>query len=219
MNTIHIFCFMGKVNAGKSMYVKRILSDSKFANRFNLSSLVTGTTRKQRESEKDGDEYYFFTEEKYKTILDEELVESRSYYTLTDGVVYYFTKIEYLKTEKNILCITTPYQYETYKHWCEKENIKTPGKYKLHLIYIDTDIKIRIDRALSEIQTEEEICEFARKILRDKNEFDDVSKRIPELIDPMLSNNVCFIFNNSEEYNNIKDNLHKIKSFIERSLK
>ena len=219
MNTIHIFCFMGKVNAGKSMYIKKILSDSKFAHKFNLFSLVTGTTRKPRSTEKDGENYYFFSEEKYNTIEDDELVESRSYYTLLEGVVYYFTKTEYLKTEKNIICITTPYQYESYKHWCEKENIKTPGKYKLHLIYIETDIKTRINRALSEIETEDEICEFARRILRDKNEFGDVSKRMPELIDPMLSNNVCFIFNNSENGRNIKENLHKIKSFIERSIK
>ena len=217
MDTIHIFCFMGKANAGKSMYIKKILSDLKFSRKFNLSPLTIGTTRKQRESEKDGKDYYFFSEEKYNDIKDDELVEFRSYYTLLEGVIYYFTKVEYLQTEKNIICMTTPYQYENYRHWCEKENIKTPGKYELHLIYVEADIKTRINRALSEIETEDEIYEFARKILRDRNEFGDVSKRIPELIDPMLSNNICFIFNNSE--NNIKENFCKIKSFIERSIR
>lgn len=219
MSTTNIFCIVGKTEAGKYTYLNKILSNKKFVSKYDLSPLIIGTTRAKKKNEKDGVDFYFHSESEYNKINTDDMIESRSYYTISEGVVYYFTKNGYIENKGNIICTTTPYQYENFKHWCEKENFKCPNKYKLYLIFIDSDIKIRVNRALKKMNTEDEICEFARRILQDKAEFSDAIKRIPELIDPMLSDNVCYIFNNSSDKLDLNNNISKIEKFISDSLK
>jgi guanylate kinase len=211
MSTINIFCLVAKTKCGKNMYLERILSDKKFISKNNLVKLRYGTTKKVTKEDKDN--YYYFSKEEFKDISNnEDLIECRSYYTITEGIVYYFTKSEYFGGTRNIICITTPYQYENYKIWCAKENIKHPGKYNLNMIYIESSINNRVKRIADSTSDEIEMCEVFRRFIEDKHEFDNAFERLPELIDPMLSSNVCCIRNDSKD--DIDRNISSIKNFI-----
>jgi guanylate kinase len=214
MKKANLFCLIGKTGAGKSEYLNRLCNDKKFMNGTNLTQLVYGTTRSKREKEIDGVHYHFHTIEEYENIPQNDLVEFRSYYTLNDGEVFYFTKSDYIDPCKNIICITSPYQYESYRNWCNIEKIKKHSNIYIHMIYIDTDIRCRVERAVSRAKTDDDIYELCRRAVQEKIEFEDVSKRIPELIDPMQSINVCFVDNNCDFKDGIDSNLEKIKKYI-----
>lgn len=219
MEQVNLFCIIAKTGAGKSVYINSIFDDKNFCKKHNLSMLVYGTTRNKRVGEKEGTDYHYYTLEEYNEIAPSDLVEFRSYYTLDDGTVYYFTKREHLETGKNMICITSPYQYESFRNWCANQNLLGHKKYNLYLIYIDTDIKIRIRRLLDRAEQnhdDNKVLEMCRRVLQESNEFEDVSKNIPELIDPMLSTNVCYINNNSNETIDIGANINKVKMFIRR---
>ena len=214
MKKVNLFCLVGKTGAGKSEYLDRLCSDEKFMTESNLFQLVYGTTRSKREKEIDGVHFHFHTNEEYENIPHDDLVEFRSYYTLNDGEVFYFTKSDYIDPNKNIICTASPYQYESYRNWCNLEKIKKHSNIDIHMIFIDTDIKVRIKRLVERSKTDNDNYELCRRIVQEKHEFEDVAKRIPELIDPMQSINVCFIDNNCDFNKGMDNNLAKIKKYI-----
>lgn len=214
MKKVNLFCLVGKTGAGKSEYLYRLCADKKFMKQYNLSQLVYGTTRSKRENEIDGVHYHFHTTEEYENIPHNDLVEFRSYYTLNDGEVFYFTKSDYIDPNKNIVCVVSPYQYESYRNWCNLEKIKKHSNINIHMIYIDTAIKSRVERTVRRAKTDNDIYELCRRAVQEKIEFEDVGKRIPELMDPMQSNNVCFIDNNCNIENGVDSNIEKIKKYI-----
>lgn len=221
-STINIFCIMGRTGAGKSSYFNKIVSNKLFMKVSNLSLLVFGTTKKKKPEDKEGIDYYFYSNEEYeKLIKDDDLIECRSYYTLNHGVVKYFTKASYIESKNtNIICTVSPYQFESYKNWCNKQNIKTPGRYKLFLIIIDTSLRYRLNRIITESDnSESELYELCRRILEEKSEFESVTNRLPELIDPMGSSNVCYVNNDSSSIEVFKQNLEIIKRFIVNNIK
>ena len=213
MKTINIFCIMGKIKSGKEFYLSKILSDKKFVEKSNLKLLIYGTTRKNGTNK---NRYTYISEKEFNKINPTDIIESRSYFTIPEGNVYYFTSINHINIDKNNICIVSPYQYENYKKWTTIENLKCPGKYSLHLILIDADINIRMSRAIKNIQDEEEMCELARRIIQDKNEFDDVKIRIPQLLHPTFFKDLCYINNNENYYTNLDiiNNITKIKNYI-----
>lgn len=217
MKTVNIFCIVAKTGSGKTRYTNGLLADKSFLNKMNLSLLVYGTTRNKRSNEIDGIDYHFCTNEEYEKIPEDDLIEYRSYYTMNDGTIYYFTKKEYFEDKHNIICIASPYQYESYRNWCSKQNIKGDN-YRIFLISIDCSLKIRIERLLDRAEKDSDIYEICRRVMQEKNEFEDVGKRIPELIDPMMATNVCIIDNNSSLEIDILCNLMKLKEFIKRSI-
>lgn len=213
-NIVNIFCLVAKIGAGKNKYLNMLLNDTKFLNKADLSLLVYGTTRKPKYGEKNGINYYFVSEEEYNKIDPNELIDYRSYYTIDEGLVYYFTKEEYMKDKHNVICITSPYQFASYDQWCKNENIRNNNKYKLNLILIDADMKTRMSRSIEKVTNEQLLYELCRRILSERSEFDSVCERIPEFIDPGSFKNVCYIDNNSNNYIDIKTNINKIKKFI-----
>ena len=212
----NIFCIVAKSGGGKTRYMKDLTSDSYFMNKMDLSLLTYGTTRAKRSNEIEGIDYHFHTKEDYEKIPEDDLIEYRSYYTMNNGTVYYFTKKEYFENRRNILCLTSPYQYESYRNWIAKQNIKGE-RYRIFMILINTDLKIRVQRLLERAENDADIYEFCRRVMQEKNEFEDVGKRIPEFLDPMMATNVCYIDNNSPMEVDILCNLMKIKEFIKRS--
>ena len=66
---------------------------------------------------------------------------------------------------------------------------------------------------------ESNIYEFCRRVLEEKNEFDDVKRRIAELDNPKEHPNVCYIDNSNEGETYIEYNLEKIVSFIYKNVK
>lgn len=219
--SINVFCIVAKTGAGKSEYLKRIISDKNFINKFNLKMLTYGTTRKKREGEVNGIDYYFHTKDEFNNIPREELIEVRSYFMINDGEVEYFTKKEYFETESNILCITSPYQFENYRNWISKQNILYKNKYNLNLIIIDTSLENRLLRSVKRLKNknDKDILEICRRLIEETVEYDNVASKVPELIDPMTSTNTCFINNDNEGDQYIEENISIIKEFIRRRIK
>ena len=213
----NIFCIVGKSGAGKSYYIDSIRSDSKFMKQANLSPLVYGTTREKRAGEKDGIDYNFVTEEQYKNINPNNLIETRTYGTIS-GIKYYFTKSDYIKNPKsNLICTSSLYQYESYRNWTNLENLTNKSnsideKYILNIIIINSELKTRLKRIIDRSTTDKEIYEGCRRVVEEKSEFESVESRVPELMDPMIYPQVLIIDNN--DFANTENNLIKIKEFI-----
>lgn len=214
MEIIKLFCIVGKTGTGKSTYLNKILEDKEFLESHNLSNLVYGTTRKKRDGEIDGVDYHFLSKYDYKQIPINSLIEFRSYYTLNDGTIYYFTKEDYL-SNGNIICITSPYQYESYKNWIVKENLKsdmTNKIYRLYLIDLNMDLKKRINRLVSRANSDDDVYEMCRRIIQERQEDEDVKKRVYELNNPELVGNVLCINNTEDDC--LDENVSKIKEYI-----
>ena len=211
----NIFCVVGESGSGKSYYTNSIILDTKFMKKAKLSPLIYGTTREPRSNEKDKVDYNFISIDEYNKLNPEDLIESRTYYTI-NGVKYYFTKREYVEdTKNNLICTSSLYQYESYRNWINKENIKKPGSYNLYLIILNAKVRNRLTRIIERrCETDDDVYEACRRIVEEKAEFDQVKSRVPELMDPLTYNTVLYVNtdNISNEFN--KANLNKIKQFI-----
>jgi guanylate kinase len=222
---VNLFCILAKYGSRKTVYLSHLLSNKKFTEETNLKPLIYGTTRKKKKYALDGDMYEYYSENEFKAIDDSDLIEFRSYYTLDQGTVYYFTKTEsLLNADNNFICITSPYQYEQYRQWFIKQNIKCQyEKYKLFAILIEDKLRSRLYQILEETKEEDDeikLYDICRQIIQEKNEFGDVFNRIPELKHPMVSKNVCYIDGNEfYEHDYFDDNLQDIKSFIRKNTK
>lgn len=215
--TINIFCVLAKTGAGKSTYINEIINDEKFMKNNNLSLLVYGTTRKKQENEKEGVDYHYNTAEQFKKITDDELIEARSYYTMNDGEIYYFTKCDYFKDNSNYICISSPYQLESFLDYFGRENIKNHDKYRIFIINIETSLTKRIERLIKRSKCDNDIYEMCRRVIQEKNEFSTVEDHFPTIIDKMNPN--ALFINNDCNSIGIKKNLKIIKRFIQKNCK
>lgn len=211
----NIFCIIGRSGAGKSFYTNEIVNDKKFLKKAKLEPLVYGTTRAKRSNEKDGVDYNFITEEAFEKIPKDKLIEFRTYSTI-NGKKYYFTKTDYIeKKHNNLVCTSSLYQYESYRNWVNLQNIKKPNSYKLFLIILDASVKNRLLRVIDRrCKTDSDIYEACRRIVEERAEFDQVSRRVPELMEPMGYNTVLYINTDDISDESNKANLNKIKEFI-----
>jgi len=211
----NIFCITGESGSGKSYYANSIILDKKFMRKAKLEPLIYGTTRAARSTEKDGIDYNFISIEEYNNIDQNDLIESRTYNTI-NGKKYYFTKREYIENSKtNLICTSSLYQYESYRDWVNRENIKKHGSYNLYLIILNAKVRNRLTRIIERrCENDNDIYEACRRIVEEKAEFDQVKSRVPELMDPLTYNTVLYVNtdNISHEFN--EANLNKIKQFI-----
>jgi guanylate kinase len=211
----NIFCIVGESGSGKSYYANSIILDTKFMKKAKLSPLIYGTTRKPRSNEKDKIDYNFISIDEYNNIDQDDLIESRTYNTI-NGKKYYFTKREYIEDAKNnLICTSSLYQYESYRNWVNRENIKKPGSYNLYLIILNAKVRNRLTRILERrCENDDDVYEACRRIVEERAEFNQVKSRVPELMDPLTYNTVLYVNtdNISNEFN--KANLNKIKQFI-----
>lgn len=211
----NIFCIVGASGAGKSYYYSSITLDTKFMKKAKAEPLVYGTTRPPREGEKDGIDYNFVSLEEYKNIDKNRFLEFRSYNRM-DGVVYYFTLEDYItKGDKNLICTSSLFQYESYRNWINLENLRNPNSYGLYLIILDANIKNRLCRTVNNrCKSNNDIYEACRRVVEERAELDTVRARVPELMDPMSYNTVLFIDTNDISKESNFNNLNKIKNFI-----
>lgn len=215
--TTNIFCIIANAGSDQELYLKYILNDRVFIKHSKLSRLIYNTTKPENNEEDKGhNKYKYYTTEQYNTIDSDNVVESRSYYTLLYDTVYYFTLNSDIENKNNLICIASPYQYENYKRWISIENMKSPDRYHIYAILIHCPLKDRVQNKLnsSNADNEKEIVEFCRRVLQDNAEFNDAKARIPELNDPMNCDNVCYINNDRSIENDFKINISQIKGFI-----
>lgn len=211
----NIFCIVGESGSGKTFYTNSIILDKKFMKTAKLSPLIYGTTRAPRSNEKNGLDYNFVTEEEYKKIPQDKLIEFRTYNTI-NGRMYYFTKTDYIENEKsNLICTASLYQYESYRNWIANENIKNPNSYNLYLIILVANVKERLLRIINRrCETDDHIYEACRRIVEEKAEFDQVKSRVPELMDPLSYSSVLYVNTNDISNESNISNLNKIRQFI-----
>ena len=218
-NTVNIFCIVANYSENNKLYLDELLSDKKFLSKTKLEKLIYSTTRPKMKNEDDND-FHFKTYEEYSSIPETDIVEFRSYYTLDNGTVYYFTKVEDIAGKnRNLICHASPFQYESIRRWIATQNILNPNSYALNLIYLNTNLhKILQSKSEEENVSNTEILEFCRMVIEENAEFGQASKRIPELMQPTLCSNVCYIdsLNLSEDVFNA--NLEKIKAFILKTI-
>ena len=216
-NSVNIFCFTGEAGCGKIDYMNDILKDKKFISKGNIEKLIYHTTRAKKENEVDGVDYHFSSKNDYNLVPKEKMMEFRSYYTIPEGTTYYYTTLDDVRDKHNLLCICSPYQYESYRNWASMNNIKSDHlKVNLFNIYIDTSMKNRILRRLENVDKDEQLLEICRRTIQDHTEFKDVSNRLAELCNPELCNNTCII--NNDDLALYEKNLAKIKDFIRMSI-
>lgn len=159
----YIFCLMGKSSSGKDTVYQRLLAEKEL----QLNRLVTGTTRPIREGERDGEEYYFYTDEQYQKLrADGKIIECRSYDTI-HGIWNYFT-VAYEKLDvahHDYLTINTLEAYVKLRdHF---------GKDRLVPVYLEVDDGLRLQRALDRERAQQKprYKELCRRFLADEEDF------------------------------------------------
>ena len=213
-NTVNIFCIVANNNSADRYYITKILSDKRFVSKAKLERIVCSTTRPMLPGESE-DDFHFVSMNEYENMPDRDIVEFRSYYNLEFGDIYYFTELrQFLGKTNNLICHASPFQFESYRRWISTENILRPNSYTVNLISINTKLKkIMLDKVQGDV-SEENIREFCRMIIQEDTEYSQASRRIPELMQPTLCSNVCYIDNNFSTESDLEANLEKIKAFI-----
>jgi guanylate kinase len=171
---------MGKSSSGKDSVYRRLMEDS----RLNLTRLVTGTTRPIREGEKNGVEYFFYTQEQFQELLHMgRIVECRSYDTV-HGIWNYFTVATELDVaHRDYLIINTLEAYVKLREYF--------GSKVLVPIYLEVDDGLRLQRALDRerAQAKPRYQELCRRFLADEADFSPENLE-REQIQPIFQNRV-----------------------------
>ena len=154
---------MRKSSSGKDTVYQRLLAEKEL----QLNRLVTGTTRPIREGERDGEEYYFYTDEQFQKLrADGKIIECRSYDTI-HGIWNYFT-VAYEKLDvahHDYLTINTLEAYVKLRdHF---------GKDRLVPVYLEVDDGLRLQRALDRERAQQKprYKELCRRFLADEEDF------------------------------------------------
>lgn len=160
---------IGKSASGKDR-ISRELVD-----KHGYSKIVRYTTRPRRKGEKDGDTYYYISDEEFKHKIDNNFfVEWKSYNTI-DGVWYYGTSWEDMENLSNkTVIILPPDRY--------KEVIKNIDSKKITSLYIyanNETLKKRLEKRGDNKD------EAKRRLEHDNEDF----KVVETIVDKIVYNN------------------------------
>lgn len=166
-----IYMIIGPSGSGKDTIYSRLLRDFPF-----LNPVIQYTTRKKRDNETQGKEYYFVNEEEMDSFDD--LIDKREYTVVYNGKpekVYYGNRLSYFNISGDYvdyICITT---LEGLNMFCQHEYLKK----KIVCFYLDVDYNIRCDRMkaryINELKGKEAdnnyIEEIERRLQQDEIDF------------------------------------------------
>lgn len=160
-----VYVLMGKSATGKDT-IFRLLKEN---TELGLNTVVGYTTRPIRVGEKNGCEYFFVTEEKWKELCAaNKVVETRTYHTVV-GDWHYFTADDgqIRKEGPDYLFISTLEGYEKLRAFYGEEMVRP--------IYVEVEDGLRLTRALSREREQkkpnyEEMC---RRFLADQKDFSE----------------------------------------------
>lgn len=160
-----IYYLMGKSSTGKDTIYKELRKRMP-----QLKNVTIYTTRPQREGEKDGEEYFFVTENELEKFKKEgRLIEERAYNTVC-GIWRYFTVDDgqfNFELDQDYLMIGTLESYEKMKAYF--------GSEKVVPLYIEVEDGERLSRALAREKTQKEpkYAEMCRRFLADSKDFSE----------------------------------------------
>lgn len=158
-----LFYIMGKSASGKDSIYQKLLENKEF----HFKRLVIYTTRPVREGERDGQEYYFVTEEIFQELKRAgKIIEDRGYETVC-GLWRYFTADNMELDKHHYLGIGTLESYEQLKTYY--------GVEKLCPLYIEVEDGERLKRAIAreELQEKPQYEEMCRRFLSDAADFSE----------------------------------------------
>lgn len=163
-----IYYVMGKSSSGKDTIYK-CLRERHPEHR----AVVPYTTRPIREGERDGEEYFFVTEEEMDRLKDSgKIIELRSYNTQC-GVWNYFTVDDgQINTESyDYLMIGTLESYSALKKYF--------GAGRIIPVYVEVEDGVRLERALKRERCQEnpKYSEMCRRFLADEKDFSEENLR------------------------------------------
>lgn len=161
-----IFFIFGKSSTGKDTIYKKLIEDSSL----DLKKITMYTTRPMRPGEKNGEEYFFVSDdEALRHENDGSLFEMRVYDTVY-GPWKYYTRMDgqiNLEGKNNYLASGT---IEAYRKYCEYY-----GNEHICPIYIEVDDGIRLKRALERECSlgRPQYREMCRRFIADDDDFSE----------------------------------------------
>lgn len=160
-----IYIIIGKSATGKDTIYQRVTQDLKE----HLKEIVIYTTRPIRDSEKNGREYFFVSEQDYEQFKqDNKIIEERAYDTVC-GIWRYFTVNDgqFNLNENSCIMIGTLEAYQKIREYF--------GVQQVVPIYIDVETGERLERALAreKKQTNPKYTELCRRFLADESDFSE----------------------------------------------
>ncbi|MBO4458236.1 MAG: guanylate kinase [Butyrivibrio sp.] len=175
-----IFLLMGKSSSGKDSIYREVIKKENLA----LKKVVPYTTRPMRDGEKDGVQYLFKTEEEYIRFKDDKkIIEERTYHTNYGPWRYFTVDDGQIDLESgNYLVIGTLESYCYIRDYFGKDNVIP--------LYIDTDARTRLQRAMNREDKQEHprYDEMCRRFLADEEDFSE-DKLSEAQIDVRFENN------------------------------
>lgn len=203
-----LFCVLGRSGSGKTTF----LNDALLRNK-DLNKVVYCTTRKKRDNETNGEDYYFYTEEEYSNIDPRDIIESREYIVYEKGEekkVHYFTLRKCIDIDKDSIMAISPYQYKSIREYFKDD-------YKLHIyvIFIYASNKNRVIRSLNRISDDRDVLEVCRRIVDEEKEFKDVLEYYPNMYN---DENCLIISNNFSDIGYIESEMSIFKDFKEEAI-
>ncbi len=165
-----IFCLIGKSASGKDSIYSRLLRNKEL----KLKPVIPYTTRPLRKGEKDGESYFFRSDEEARKMEEQgRIIELRAYDTIY-GVWKYFTaddgQID-TASDDNYLLIGTLEAYTKIRDYFGEERVIP--------LYIQVDDGIRLSRALERERAPNypQYAEMCRRFLADEKDFSEEKKK------------------------------------------
>lgn len=210
----NLFCLIGKPGTGKSAVLETLLSNVPLVNDYGLRRFVHGTTKQLGPDDINDTTYQFYTVNEYRNINPNQIIESRSYDDIYTGEIdYYFTLVEQIELGKNLIGVTTLFQYEEIKKWMTIQQMTYPAsKICIYPIYIQSPLHSRISRLLRESGSTEDIkiYNLCANIISERYEYRESNENT--IIDK--ANPDTCIVNNMDGEENLDRVCDTIEKFI-----
>lgn len=175
-----IVILAGESASGKTTLAKKFEQN----NPFNFSRVITYTTRPKRESEIDGVDYHFITDDTFNMMIKNgSFVEHTEYRGWKYGTAINFGK------DDNKIIILTPSGVRVFKRYAEHNpNLELD----IFTIYLNVDRRSRLIKLL---QRGDNIEEAYRRNLSDIGQFDGFNKEVDYVLDnKKYKNNVKTLY-------------------------
>ena len=165
-----IFCLIGKSASGKDSIYSRLLRNKEL----KLKPVIPYTTRPLRKGEKDGESYFFRSDEEARKMEEQgRIIELRAYDTIYGGWKYFTADDGQIDTasDDNYLLIGTLEAYTKIRDYFGEERVIP--------LYIQVDDGIRLSRALERerAQNYPQYAEMCRRFLADEKDFSEEKKK------------------------------------------
>ena len=173
----NILILCGMSSSGKDSILRKLVSD------YDYLPLISCTTRKMREHEVDGKDYWFIDNWAFKSMIENNrLIEYRSYNTLVNGIkdiwLYGLSKSELDRVypnQKYVVILDIQGTQSLLDYY---------GKDKCEVIYVDCPSEVRKERAMK--RGSFDLTEWERRSKCDEVDFSE-DKRIG-VVDRVVQN-------------------------------